>query len=127
MPGVMSGGLGKAMGPLMMAIGLGAAPFTGGMTLPLAMGGLTQSMGPGGVLGTSPASAPSIKAPALTSAPIGPSAAPDIPTPAGSGLALSTPGAGPGPSTGAGPAGDMSQLVAQSILGGGSPFAAFGG
>jgi hypothetical protein len=128
MPGAMSGVLGKIMGPLMMAVGAGAAPFTGGATLPLAMGGLQQTMSPGGLLGTTPASgAPTIKAPALTSAPVGPPAAPDIPTPAGSGLSLSVPGAQPSGTSGAGTSGDITNLIAQAMgTGGGSPFAAFG-
>lgn len=125
----MGGILNKIMGPLMTAGGLIAAPFTGGSTLGLAMGGLQNMMGPGGLLGQKPPSAtPTVAAPALTQAPMGPPATPEIPGPAGSGLALSVPGAGAQGGTGAGTAGDLANLVAQSITtgGGGSPFAAFG-
>lgn len=120
----------KIMGPLMTAGGVIAAPFTGGATLPIAMSGLTDMMGPGGVLGasTTPGALPSIKAPALSSAPVGPPATPDLPGPAGSGLSLSVPGAGASSGAGAGPTGDITNLIAQAIGtgGGGNPFAAFG-
>ena len=131
MPSVLGSGFTKAMGPLMMAVGLGAAPFTGGATLPLAMSGLTQSMGQGGVLGPSApsgAAMPSIKAPALTAAPMG--GGPEIPTPAGAGLSLSGGGAGPGAGTGAGVQSPdvINQAIASAMGGqGANPFAAYGG
>lgn len=119
----------KIMGPLMTAGGLIAAPFTGGATLPIALSGLTSTMGPGGVLGqsTGGGALPSIKAPALTSAPIG-GGAPDIPTPAGSGLTLSGGGAGPGPGSGAGVQSPevIQQAIANAMGGGGAdPFAMY--
>lgn len=123
MPGSIGQMLGKIMGPLQTAIGLGAAPFTGGMSLPMAMSGLSSMTSPGGLLGasTSPGSLPSIKAPALTSAPVGPPPTPDIPSPAGSGLSLSVPGVGATSGTGAGTSSDISNMIAQA-----NPFAAFG-
>lgn len=132
MPGVMGGALGKSMGPIMTALGTALAFVPGGQAFaaPLAMGGLSQMMGQGGVLGPSapPAGLPSIKAPALSSAPMGPPATPDIPSPAGSGLSLSVPGAGASSGTGAGTNTDITNLIAQAVGtgGGGSPFAAFG-
>ena len=127
MPSVMGSGFTKAMGPLMMAVGLGAAPFTGGATLPLAMGGFQQSIGSGGVLGPSatPGALPSIKAPALSAAPGAP---PELPTPAGAGLTLSGGGTGPSPGTGAGVQSPdvLSQAIASAMGGtGANPFAAF--
>lgn len=120
----------KILGPLMTVGGAVAAPFTGGATLPLAMSGLSSMTAPGGVLGGSatPGAIPSIKAPALSSAPIGPPATPDIPGPAGSGLSLSVPGAGASSGTGAGPNADIANLIAQAMGtgGGGNPFASFG-
>lgn len=119
----------KILGPLMTVGGAVAAPFTGGATLPLAMQGLSSMTGPGGVLGgsTTP-TIPSIKAPAITSAPMGASSTSDIPTPAGQGLSLSVPGAGASSGTGAGTNTDLASLIAQSIGtgGGGNPFATFG-
>jgi hypothetical protein len=119
----------KIMGPLMGVGGLVAAPFTGGATLPIALSGLTQTMGPGGVLGPSGGAAPpSIKAPALTSAPLGGGAAPDIPTPAGSGLTLSGGGAGAGPGSGAGVQSPevIQQAIANAMGGGGAdPFSTY--
>jgi hypothetical protein len=119
---------GKIMGPLMAVGGAAAAPFTGGATLPIALSGLTQTMGPGGVLGSSATpTMPSIKAPALTSAPIG-STTPDIPTPAGSGLTLAGGGAGAGPGTGAGvQSPDVIQQAVANAMGGQSsdPFAMY--
>jgi hypothetical protein len=128
MPGSMGGLFHKIMGPLMGAGGLIAAPFTGGATLPVALSGLTDMMSPGGVLGgsTTP-TMPSIKAPALSAAPMGEST-PNIPTPAGAGLTLSGGGAGPGPGAGAGVQSPdvLSQAIASAMGGpGANPFAAF--
>jgi hypothetical protein len=124
----------KALGPAEAVGGLGATALSGGslapVAMPIAMSGLSSMTGPGGILAPSTpgAAMPSIKAPALSSAPIGPPAMPDIPGPAGSGLSLSVPGAGASPGAGAGPNSDITNLIAQAMGtgGGGNPFAAFG-
>lgn len=123
MPSVLGSGFTKAMGPLMMAIGLGAAPFTGGATLPLAMGGLTQSMGQGGVLGPTTPTMPSLTPP-HSSAAAAPMVSPSLPTPAGAGLSMTAPGAGTTPSAGAG-TGDYGNQIASNLLSSANPFAAY--
>lgn len=139
MPSALGGIMGaikplmSMIGPLGTALGIAGAPATGGASLLAALPsvastgmGLAQNF-----MGQQQPTLPSIKAPALTAAPIGPVATPDIPTPAGGGLSLAVPGAGASPSSGAGSAagGDIANLIAQALGtgGGGSPFAAFGG
>lgn len=101
----MPGGIGdifrKALGPIMTGVGVVGAPFTAGATLPLALGGLSEMAGPGGIMGPSsalPSLAPPKGTPALSA---GPSFTPP-PAPVSGGLSLSTSGAGPGAGAGAG-------------------------
>jgi hypothetical protein len=116
----------KILGPLMTGGGLIAAPFTGGATLPIALSGLTSMTGPGGVLGSSPSTPPSIKAPALTAAPMAGSDMASIPTPAGQGLSLSGGGAGAGGGAGV-QSPDVIQQAVANAMGGQSadPFAMY--
>ena len=124
MPSVLGSGFTKAMGPLMTAGGLIGAPFTGGMTLPLAMGGLQQMVGPGGVMGPSatPPTMPSIAAPAMSAAPM---SSPEMPSPAGAGLTPNVPGPGATAAQGAGTAGNLGMDIASNLLGPANPFAQY--
>lgn len=111
------------MGPLMMAMGVGATvadPALAGSTIPLTLQGAQQTFGPGGVGGPSltPGPPPNQSAANTAAAPSGPPPTPEIPTAAPYSLALNTPGAGAGAGTGTGGGvgGDMSQFIAQNIL-----------
>lgn len=116
----MSGIIQKVMGPLMTAVGFGAAPFTGGATIPIGVAGTADMMSPGGVLGPSPSTpAPSIAAgPSTSAAPI--IAGTQLPTSAGSGTSTFNPTAvaTATPDT-------MANTVASNLFSTANPFAQF--
>lgn len=120
----------KALGPAEAAGGLAATALSGGslapVAMPIAMSGLTQMTGPGGVLAPSTPTAPSIKAPALAAAPMASSDMPSIPTPAGQGLSLSGGGAGTGGGAGVQSPDVIQQAIANAMGGqGADPFATY--
>jgi hypothetical protein len=125
MPSGLSSILGKSMGPLETAIGLGMSIFGGPagimMGAPMALGGVTQMTGPGGVAGPSltPTLPSQTPPPNVAATPMG--GAPSMPSSAGGGLSMTTPGAGAG--TGGAP--DMGSQIASNLLSSNNPFAQY--